>query len=318
MTDQELEGDLSTSCAEKFSDTDSDTSHREAADANEETAVVQSGRRSRPNTAEEKKSMRKARRRRVRKRSKRSIKRLKKRLEAEVCKVEEGKRKVFALRRMSRCFWERWRWELAKRKEALLMCRRMAPIRTPNQPRSRVQEIDPEMLSEPSFNEEHQECYIGRGSFGVVKLQVYRGIFVAVKELLPRSLKEDVQSEAEILSTLCHPFLLYMFGICTTSRPYKTIMQYHGFVDESTTTPPLVHTLTHEVHKKEFSLKCTDWLNVCAQVLEAVNYLHYTAGILHNDIKNDNIIFGLPNITAATKYQILLIDFGKATTIKDG
>ena len=54
------------------------------------------------------------------------------------------------------------------------------------------QEIDPTMLQNPV--QKAAEHYVGRGSFGIVKVKVFRGILVAVKEFLPRSLKTDVHS----------------------------------------------------------------------------------------------------------------------------
>ena len=53
--------------------------------------------------------------------------------------------------------------------------------------------IDETFLSDAIANQDLH--YLGRGSFEVVKLQLYRGIHVAVKELLPHSLKEDVRCE---------------------------------------------------------------------------------------------------------------------------
>lgn len=44
--------------------------------------------------------------------------------------------------------------------------------------------------------------------------------------------------------------------------------------------PPRSHTLGHELFKHVFCLKATDWLIVCAQILDAVNYLHSSADIL--------------------------------------
>ena len=70
-----------------------------------------------------------------------------------------------------------------------------------------IHEIDEALLSDPIIGGEKKEHYLGRGSFGIVKLQVYRGIHVAVKELLPRSVKEDVKNEAQILARLCHPYV---------------------------------------------------------------------------------------------------------------
>ena len=67
-------------------------------------------------------------------------------------------------------------------------------------------------------------------------------------------------------------------------------MQYHGFVDSSTTTPPLAHTLSNQLFKPSLNMQTTDWLIFYAQLLDAVNYLHTSAGFLHNDIKGDNVI----------------------------
>ena len=279
----------------------------------------------RANTTEEKRKMRNLRKKRLRctRNQAKTIKRLKSTLEATKLKVEEDERKITALR--TRTFWEMWRWELEKRKETMIMTRRAGQLQLQQSTHLHIPEIDSSMLSDPFLNGEKQECYVGRGSFGVVKLQLYRGIFVAVKELLQRSVKEDIKNEADILAGLCYPFLPYLFGICTNSRPFKIVMQYHGFIDMSTTTPPRSHTLGHEIFKHVFCLKATDWLIVCAQILDAVNYLHSSADILHNDIKCDNIVFGVPTTatttttTSTTNYfQILLIDFGKATKTASG
>lgn len=60
-----------------------------------------------------------------------------------------------------------------------------------------------------------------------------------------------------------------------------------------------------------------------AQFFEAVDYLHRKAEIIHNDITFTNILLGPPTmlsnqctstgINIAGNYQIVLIDFGKAT-----
>ena len=47
-------------------------------------------------------------------------------------------------------------------------------------------EIDPEYLLDPILEGKRCELYIGRGSFSVVRLQTYRDIVVAVKEMLPQ------------------------------------------------------------------------------------------------------------------------------------
>lgn len=61
--------------------------------------------------------------------------------------------------------------------------------------------------------------FVGRGSFGVVPIQVFRDIKVAVKELLPHTVLEDVQQEASILASLSHPLLPFLFGVHTSRKP---------------------------------------------------------------------------------------------------
>ena len=46
-------------------------------------------------------------------------------------------------------------------------------------------EIDPSMLVDLKLPSRSDISYVGRGSFGIVKVQKYRGILVAVKEYLP-------------------------------------------------------------------------------------------------------------------------------------
>ena len=71
-------------------------------------------------------------------------------------------------------------------------------------------------------------------------------------------------------------------------------------------------------------LQTCDWISAIAQLLDAVEYLHSEAEILHNDITTTNILLGpavnSDQCTTATSgnYQIVLIDFGKATKSKCG
>ena len=91
---------------------------------------------------------------------------------------------------------------------------------------TQFQEIDPVMLVNLTSSDE--DAYVGRGSFAVVKLQSFRGLKVAVKELLPQTLMTDVLHEASMLTKLSHPYVPYLFGVCTHQRPYRIIMQFEG------------------------------------------------------------------------------------------
>ena len=220
---------------------------------------------------------------------------------------------------MARSFWDRWQWELCKRKEELRdsLCQPSVE----HQPIHR--QIDPRELVDPISNGKSSTMYIGRGSFSVVRVQLYRGILVAVKELLPRTLQPDVIHEANMLVKLCHPHLPYLFGICTSSQPLRIIVQFHGI---NLNTVTLFQELQNPQH-----LTCTrEWVMICAQVIDALAYLHTEVKIIHNDIKSNNIVMSMnPTCDASTStslslarsplmYHAVLIDFGKATEKESG
>lgn len=48
-------------------------------------------------------------------------------------------------------------------------------------------------------------------------------------------------------------------------------------------------TLQQEIQKGN-NLHGLDWISICAQLADAVRYLHFDAEVLHNDIKPDNIL----------------------------
>ena len=160
---------------------------------------------------------------------------------------------------------------------------------------------------------------MGHGCFAVVKLQLFRGIKVVVKELLPRTVLADVHHEASILMKLSQPYVPYLFGVCTHQHPYKIMMQFEGIANNTTTL-----TLNDAIINKLITGE-TAWLTLCAELMEAFRYLHDEVSILQNDIKTNNIIFSEKHvqtqhnsISDEVPVQIILIHFGKATTIQEG
>ena len=157
-----------------------------------------------------------------RKKSRRSrVKFLQSKLEDERILRAEATKKVALYHKMSQSFWERWRWELQQRKE--VMKREKVLMSGANGVKTcqtlRIHEIDPQSLANPSLISDDHSTYIGRGSFGVVRVQVYRGIKVAVKEYLPHSVACDVRREARVLSMFCHPYLPLLF--ITSVHPFR-------------------------------------------------------------------------------------------------
>ena len=112
---------------------------------------------------------------------------------------------------------------------------------------------------------------MGQGSFGIVKMKLFRGIKVAVKELQPRTVLSDVRNEAHTIAKLSHP---YLFGVC---QPYKIVMQFHGIRESS--------ILYGAIVRKKFADSYA-WLGISIQLFEALSYLHNEVQILHNDINS--------------------------------
>ena len=293
-------------------------SHESEVTENSEESPPKYKKISRKNTAEEKRRMRSSRKKRKRSMRKAQVATLKKKVE-DVHKLrEESEKRVNVYRRMARSFWERWQWELRQRKEAMIREKSAMMVSQHGKSSSprvfQLHEVDHSLLHDPVVKGSSVEIFLGRGSFGIVKLQTFRGIKVAVKELLPRTLLSDVRCEACILAKLSHPFVPYLFGVCTTVQPYRIVMQLHGIADNAVSL-----TLYEAITTKKTELEGYTWLGLCAQIMEALHYLHEEVCILHNDITASNIAVTDSMTEGQESFlQIVLIDFGKATTIDDG
>lgn len=134
----------------------------------------------RKNTTAEIQTMRKERRKRKRLESEVSVQAV---AEQERELMTKAQVEVWKYKRMSRSFWERWQWELQLRKEYLQVQKKSRSIASGSGiTNTTILEIDPKHLLLPPSMHSVDECYIGRGSFGIVKVQLYRGISVAVRE----------------------------------------------------------------------------------------------------------------------------------------
>ena len=146
---------------------------------------------------------------------------------------------------------------------------------------------------------------------------------VATKKFLLNMVVADVLKEAHILSQFCHPYLPYIFGVVSKKSPYMLVMQYHGLSDKTTSTT-LSDILTD--HAKPFNQYML--LIISAQLAKAFRYLHKDAKVLHNDLKCNNVLVcdsitdtQLPSSTQmidSLNLQVVVIDFGKATSIDGG
>lgn len=98
---------------------------------------------------------------------------------------------------------------------------------------------------------------------------------------------------------------------------HHTILHSDGIDGKSVT---LQKELLHDNNIRTYQL----WLLLCVQMVEAIRYLHRDAEIIHNDLKPNNVVLSRSTTTVtglqefSSEYQIVIIDFGKASNLKDG
>ena len=274
----------------------------------------------RANTLKEKRQMRIARKKKQRQRYASNASELRRKISEQDGQLDDCEKKCVTYRCMAKTFWERWRYELEERKQHLakereFRFRAMHCIKSPgttSTPSPTLPLIDRSMLANPIQCESDKDIFVGRGSFGVIKFQQYKGIPVAVKEFLPRTRAESVRYEASILLKLSHPYVPLLLGICINDYPFIMVMQYHG-VDGRCVT------LQKELIQKKVipSGSYQSWLIMSSELAEAIRYLHEDVNIIHNDIKADNVVlsnsFTHQELHSKLNFQIVLVDFGKAT-----
>lgn len=144
---------------------------------------------------------------------------------------------------------------------------------------------------------------IGAGRFGTIKqAQMHKlGLTVAAK-IMDTAIysKKAILSEAIVGMTLSgHNSFPYFFGLLGESI---ILMEYLCLPNGSTskTAPTLAMTLKSGISRNELRERCYE-------ILKAIAFMH-SKGILHNDIKSDNVI---------VSNTVKVIDFGKATLISN-
>ena len=243
---------------------------------------------------EEKRSMRRARKKRQQQRYAMGAMELRKKISEQEDQLRDSERKGITYRCMAKTYWERWRYELEERKKDVAKQREFRFkmryfVKSPGVASSSssiptLPLIDRSMLTNPTqygSNARDKDVFVGRGSFGIIKFQQYRGIQVAVKEFLPHTRAESVRHEASILLKLSHPYVPLLLGICTSEHPFIMVMQYHGIDGRCVT---LYKELTQRVAIPSGAYQ--SWIILCSELAEAIRYLHDDVNIIHNDLKS--------------------------------
>jgi len=155
-------------------------------------------------------------------------------------------------------------------------------------------EDDINILNKTFFNKYHCIKKLGEGSFGCIYKAEYNGDFFALKF---ESIKKGhylLENEAIIMNYLKGPNIPYIKLYKSTSDYNILVMQLLGKSLES---------LFEE--RKKFSLKTVCMIGY--QFISVLEYIH-NKHILHRDIKPDNFVMGLNNLSQ----YVYLIDFGLA------
>ncbi len=149
---------------------------------------------------------------------------------------------------------------------------------------------------------------IGSGCFGSCVLMVYRDLYpVCVKMFRPSANQVTVRSEAAILCMLNSEYTPHCFGIC--EEKHAIVMSY---ITLSGTPMNLHNFLTARPEGISFNSALA--LQVLLDVSRGLLSIH-ASGVLHNDIKLDNIALGN---SATRTLKAYIIDFGKACLTGNG
>lgn len=160
---------------------------------------------------------------------------------------------------------------------------------------------------------------MGQGAYGQVKLGRYKkppGNKVVLKYVTKKRILVDtwmrdrklgtVPSEIHVLNYLRkdgmrHPNIVEMTGFFEDNTNYYIEMVPHGLPGMDLFDYIEMRTTMDEGEVR----------NIFVQVVAAMHHLHVTAGVVHRDIKDENIILDGEN-------KVKLIDFGSAAYIKNG
>ena len=135
-----------------------------------------------------------------------------------------------------------------------------------------ILEISRELIHVNMDSDSKNLITLGEGKFGKVTLAYYREMPVAVKQFHEGVSQAEVEHEANIIFSLNHLNLPVLFGISCQAKPFMLVLQFYGVGG-----------------KPSQLLTTSNWLNTVIHLCDALKHIH-DKGILHNDIKADNIV----------------------------
>eukprot|EP00794_Sanderia_malayensis_P008685 gene8685-9620_t len=181
-----------------------------------------------------------------------------------------------------------------------------------NIPQEFFKQLPKQFIINPSLLDSTNEVVLGEGTFSTVKMMNFKGIQVAVKEYKESShyssssMKKRILNEAtSLLNIAAHEGIPFLLGVSMVQKPFMLITQlctYHG----------KCITLLKLLRKNPCYFSSNEWLNIFQTLSSTLLHVH-NAGLLHNDIKSDNVVF----VRKETKRWLpVLIDYSESCRIE--
>ncbi|XP_038051547.1 probable serine/threonine-protein kinase DDB_G0281745 isoform X2 [Patiria miniata] len=163
-----------------------------------------------------------------------------------------------------------------------------------------VRTVDPYDLELPPCG----QVILGSGAFGTVRLEIMNGTAVAVKYVGVAD-RFPAEREARAMSLLSgHPSFPILHGIVADSQKRGLVMEFIG--DHHTLKSLTLNFALEGSHRLKLAPQA--WSTVALDVLDGLRCMH-DSGLLHNDLKTDNIL--LRNVRGT--WRACIIDVGLCT-----
>ena len=151
---------------------------------------------------------------------------------------------------------------------------------------------------------------IGAGRFGTCYSQFLSHFKVCVKVFNKHTDSHGLCNEANMLSKFTTKHFPYLFGVLMSTSSMAIVTSFHGIEDEPVTLHSVLTTESTALLKHTF-----DWKLIMRQIVDGMELLHRRHKILHNDLKNDNILL---SHDGGHFPHAIIADFGKACDIQCG
>ena len=228
-------------------------------------------------------------------------------------KRQKTEEKLSSAKKNQEKFYQMWR-QTEREKEKLLHLQMKNKTKSINSSDSAVAvtksflEIPRELIHVNMDSDSKNLITLGEGKFGKVTLAYYREMPVAVKQFNEGVSQAEVEHEANIISSFNHLNLPVLFGISCHAKPFMLVLQFYGVGGK-----PL--SLKDCFQSSSELLTTSNWLNTVIHLCDALKHVH-EKGILHNDIKADNIVL-VKEENIQMPYSPILVDFGKSKHMAD-